>query len=252
MGLYDFPYNVSWYLWYVTFYFVFSIVVAALSLIVLPIVSALWLFILSLLYFFGSLSFAFAISTLFENPNSGSTLTAVIYYVVAISVSVIDRETSKWAISLLPQCAFTLIVQNLGQQLFLGLETPSATLAYQNFTLLQGLVILIVDFILWTLLYLYLDQVVPHEYRATRRFYFLFTRGFLREMFGKDEEVPSRGEATDIVHSESSSVTMAEGIERLKGELQGKLEHDGQVVRIRDLKVGLEEALYLHYRVHSG
>ncbi|KAF4688251.1 (ABC) transporter [Perkinsus olseni] len=238
MGLYDLPYNLSWYLWYVSFYLVFSFVVAALSLVILPLVSALWLFLLSLLYFFASMSFAFAVSTLFENPNSGSTLTAVIYYVLAITVSVIERETSKWAISLLPQCAFTLIVQNLGQQLYLGKETPSATLAYRDFTLVQGLVMLIVDFILWTLLYLYLDQVVPHEYRATRKFYFLFTRSFWREMAGKDDdESQSRGLTTDTVPSEVSSVTIDEGIEKPKGELQGKLERDGQVVRIRDLKV---------------
>ncbi|KAF4655541.1 (ABC) transporter, partial [Perkinsus chesapeaki] len=237
MGLFDFPYNVSWYLWYVSFYLVFSFIVAVLSLVVLPIVSALWLFLLSLLYFFASMSFAFAISTLFENPNSGSTLTAVIYYVLAITVSVIERETSKWAISLLPQCAFTLIIQNLGQQLFLGKESPSATLAFQDFTLLQGLLMLIVDFVLWTVVYLYLDQVVPHEYRSSRKFYFLFTKGFWREMTGKDEVDEARGQGTEAVPSEVSSSTVDEGIERVRGEQQGKLERDGQVVRIHDLKV---------------
>ncbi|EEQ99759.1 conserved hypothetical protein [Perkinsus marinus ATCC 50983] len=218
MGLYDFPYNISWYLWYASFYVVLSFIVGALSLVVLPTVSALWLFLLAFLYFLASLSFAFAISTLFENPNTGSTLTAVIYYVLAITVSVLDRETSKGAISLLPQCAFTLVVQNLGQQLFLGMESPSARLAYQNFTLLQGLTMLTIDFMLWTLLYLYLDQVVPHQYRATRKFYFLFTRGFWREMAGDENEERYRGITADHVPCEASSVTVDEGIENLKGQ----------------------------------
>ncbi|KAF4714276.1 hypothetical protein FOZ63_018479, partial [Perkinsus olseni] len=69
-------------------------------------------------------------------------------------------------------------------------------------------------------------------------FYFLFTRSFWREMAGKDDdESQSRGLTTDTVPSEVSSVTIDEGIEKPKGELQGKLERDGQVVRIRDLKV---------------
>ncbi|EER00801.1 conserved hypothetical protein [Perkinsus marinus ATCC 50983] len=149
----------------------------------------------------------------------------------------LDRETSKGAISLLPQCAFTLVVQNLGQQLFLGMDSPSARLAYQNFTLLQGLTMLTIDLMLWTLLYLYLDQVVPHEYRATRKFYFLFTRGFWREMMGEEDEERYRGKTADHASCEISSVTVDEGIEKLKGETQRNLKRDGQVVCIKNLEV---------------
>ncbi|KAF4731356.1 hypothetical protein FOZ62_013495, partial [Perkinsus olseni] len=237
MGLHDLPYNLSWYAWYFVFYFVLAIAVALLSLGILSPFGALWLFLLTFLYFYASMAFAFSLSTLFEYPNSGSTLTAVIYYILSFVLVAVHRETDKWAVSLLPQCAYTLVMQNLGQQVFLGLANPSSTLKFEEFSLIQGLIMLLVDIVLWTLVYLYLDQVVPHEYRSSRKVYFLFTRSFWREMRGQNLAYQNADEMTDRSSESSTSSDRRSGIEQVSDEYHEELERDHATVMIRDLEV---------------
>ncbi|KAF4670224.1 hypothetical protein FOZ61_001242 [Perkinsus olseni] len=240
MGLHDLPYNLSWYAWYFVFYFVLAIAVALLSLGILSPFGALWLFLLTFLYFYASMAFAFSVSTLFKYPNSGSTLTAVIYYILSFVLVAVHRETDKWAVSLLPQCAYTLVMQNLGQQVFLGLANPSSTLKFEEFNLIQGLIMLLVDIVLWTAVYLYLDQVVPHEYRSSRKFYFLFTRSFWREMRGQNISDDGETQGSSDQSSEertSSNDERQYGIEKVSGEYQKELEREQATIGIHDLRV---------------
>ncbi|KAF4733565.1 hypothetical protein FOZ63_023779, partial [Perkinsus olseni] len=240
MGLHDLPYNLSWYAWYFVFYFVLAIAVALLSLGILSPFGALWLFLLTFLYFYASMAFAFSLSTLFEYPNSGSTLTAVIYYILSFVLVAVHRETDKWAVSLLPQCAYTLVMQNLGQQVFLGLANPSSTLKFEEFNLIQGLIMLLVDIVLWTAVYLYLDQVVPHEYRSSRKVYFLFTRSFWREMRGQNISDDGEAQGSSDQSSEertSSNKERQYGIEKVAGEYQKELEREQATIGIHDLRV---------------
>lgn len=234
MGLKDYPYIMSWYLWYFAFYFVISLIVFLFSLWMLPITGSLWLFLLTFLDQLSSMAFTFAVSTLFSSPNSGAVFTCAIYYILAFTLALFGREDSLWGISLLPQCNFTMVCNNIGYQFGIGITNISANVVNHGFTLTMGVVMLIVGFVVWSLVYLYLDQVYPHENVATRKWYFPVQMSYWREILGHEEISKTRGSTSEEVE-ESDDMS---GIERAWDQQQLELLREGQTVDIHNLKVG--------------
>ncbi|EER01707.1 Daunorubicin resistance ATP-binding protein drrA, putative [Perkinsus marinus ATCC 50983] len=234
MGLKDYPYIMSWYLWYFAFYFVISLIVFLFSLWMLPITGSLWLFLLTFLDQLSSMAFTFAVSTLFSSPNSGAVFTCAIYYILAFTLALFGREDSLWGISLLPQCNFTMVCNNIGYQFGIGITNISANVVNHGFTLTMGVVMLIVGFVVWSLVYLYLDQVYPHENVATRKWYFPVQMSYWREILGHEEISKARGSTTE----EGEEPDDMSGIERAWDQQQLELLREGQTVDIHNLKVG--------------
>ncbi|KAF4695060.1 hypothetical protein FOZ60_005798 [Perkinsus olseni] len=237
MGLKDYPYIVSWYLWYFAFYFVIALIVFLFSLWMLPITGSLWLFLLAFLDQLSSMAFTFAVSTLFSSPNSGAVFTCAIYYIIAFTLALFGREQPLWGISLFPQCTFTMICNNIGYQFGIGITNISASVVNHGFNLTIGVVMLIVGFFVWTLVYLYLDQVIPHEYRATRKWYFPFQKSYWDEILGRDVTRKSRRSSSGDGDAEEVNPDEVSGIEKAWDQQQLELLREGQTVDVHDLKV---------------
>ena len=87
-------------------------------------------------------------------------------YLVNLVVGSEDvKESGKnWA-SLIPQVALSLMVPHLGafEAVKIGLNFDNINTVYKNYNFTSGYKMLLLDFILYTLLGIYLDHVMPRE-----------------------------------------------------------------------------------------
>lgn len=145
----------------------------------------LWIFYM--LFGLTCISFAFAVTSLFSKSRTGGAVGMLVYLALAAPAYALTGPSVpvqlKGVLSLLAPCAFNLgnsIITNLEQArvgaTVANFGDANATAAGVSLGFLSGMLAL--DFVLYTLLAVYLDKVVPTEFGSTQ--HPLFCLGFRR------------------------------------------------------------------------
>ncbi|KAF2360723.1 hypothetical protein FHG87_008514 [Trinorchestia longiramus] len=257
MGLQGIVYWLSW----LTVYGLYVVILATICVIVLPLANIFQqadlglVFLLFILYGLSSIILALLMTPFFSKAkvagvvgNLLQVFMSLLFYLQVYLGDEID-PVYFWVLGLMSPCAFSLAIDKI-----LTLDVTAGGLSYS--TIWEGpglpyagsLIMISVDIVLYLILALYLDAVVPTEYGTKEKPWF-----FLKPSFWKSkkktpsglnfsnpemEEHPNeeeRGSHYDTLKSSSSgsssmsSSVNAEGdIERMGSEMRGK---EGVIIR---------------------
>uniref|UniRef100_A0A669C883 ATP binding cassette subfamily A member 5 n=1 Tax=Oreochromis niloticus TaxID=8128 RepID=A0A669C883_ORENI len=181
MGLYDTAFWLSWGLLYAALVTTMSILMAIIATYtaLFPNSNFLVIFFLIFLYGISSIFFSFMLTPLFKKPKFASTvgsmLTVVFGCLSLFTVLVKDfPQPLVWLLCLLSPSAFSI---GIAQVVYLEAQGDGAvfsSLTNGPHPLYVPLLMLVVDCILYLLLAIYLDQVLPGEFGMRRSLvYFL-------------------------------------------------------------------------------
>ena len=193
MGLKDFPYWLSWFVYYFT-------IMTLISLVSLLIVAGSvfeysnkgYVFLFFWLYGASLFGFSVFVSSLFFRARVASISGTLLYFISSFAdAAVADTSVSegaKTAASLLPTVSIYRGCNNLGkyEASGIGVTSENASDLYENYRFSTTMWTLTVSFIILTLLGLYLDNVLPSAYGVRKPWYFLFTKSYWAG-YDKDE-----------------------------------------------------------------
>ncbi|XP_015665849.1 ATP-binding cassette sub-family A member 5 [Protobothrops mucrosquamatus] len=263
MGLQDTAFWLSWVLLYSSLIFVMSFLMSVIATFssLFPQSSSFVIFLLFFLYGISSISFAFMLTSLFKkssNAGSAQYFTTVAFGAIGVTIVLLQDFPKSFVWSLSPLCECTFLV---GVAQVIHLEDFEHGAVFSNLThgpypLIIALTLLALDSMLYLLLGIYFDQVIPGAYGLRRSFFFFLKPSFwikktrnyeeLYESCSNEhldftqviEPIPSefRGkEAIRISHIEKSFVKKDEIVEALKnlsfdiyeGQITALLGHSG-------------------------
>ncbi|CAG03062.1 unnamed protein product [Tetraodon nigroviridis] len=220
MGLYDTAFWLSWGLLYAVLVTIMSILMSLIAThtALFPNSDFFLIFILIFLYGISSIFFSFMVTPLFKKPKFASTvgsmLTVVFGCLSLFTVLMKDfPQPLVWLLCLLSPSAFSI---GIAQVVYLEAQGDSAVFSsLQNgpHPLYVPIIMLVVDCVLYLLLAIYLDQVLPRDYGLRRSLvYFLKPsywsrnkRHYVEVSSAYDAEVhgaPRGGESVEPVSSE--------------------------------------------------
>jgi ATP-binding cassette subfamily A (ABC1) protein 3 len=151
--------------------------------------STYYLFLLILLFSFATSGFGFFIASFFSRANL-----AAIVGPVALFVTLLPRwiffgsnryeaiGSKKWA-SLFPCTAFAFGADILSDYEYAQVGIQSSNLRDGAYSFNTTLGFLFIDTILYIVLGWYLEQVIPRQYGVAKKWYFLLTPSFWKEVF---------------------------------------------------------------------
>ncbi|CAL8304542.1 unnamed protein product [Lota lota] len=202
MGLYDTAFWLSWGLLYAALVTSMSILMAviATSTALFPNSDFLVIFLLVFLYGISSIFFSFMLTPLFKKPKFASTvgslLTVVFGCLSLFTVLMNDfPQPLVWLLCLLSPSAFSL---GIAQVVYLEAQGDGAvfsTLTNGPHPLYVPLLMLVLDCVLYLLLAMYLDQVLPGEFRMRRSLLYFLKPSYWSQRKKRYVEVSSVYEA---------------------------------------------------------
>lgn len=168
----------SWYITYVLILFVATVLqtlVALTGLFTNSDALLLWLFFFA--FALSVLAFGLAVSSAVSTTRSGLYLGLIAFFAMYSISNLFDdssAESSKTYACLLPPVAMVFGVNALAsvETTHVGMHFSNASLLVDNFRFMTAIYMLLLDFVLYTVLALYLEQVVPKDYGTTEKFYF--------------------------------------------------------------------------------
>uniref|UniRef100_A0A8B9KF90 ABC transporter domain-containing protein n=1 Tax=Astyanax mexicanus TaxID=7994 RepID=A0A8B9KF90_ASTMX len=222
MGLYDTSFWLSWGLLYAALVTTMSVLMAVIA-IWTPLFSNsnfLIIFLLIFLYGISTIFFSFMLTPLFKKPKfastMGSMLTLVFGCLSLFTVLMRDfPQSAVWLLCLLSPSAFSIgIVVYLEAQ---GDGAVFSTLANGPHALYVPLLMLFLDCILYLLLAIYLDQVMPGEFGMRRSVIYFLKPSYWSTRSKRYVEVSS------VYEVEVNGTPMAdESVEPVSPEFRGK------------------------------
>lgn len=175
MGLYDTAFWLSWGLLYAALVTVMSIVMSVIATYstLFPNSDFFVIFLLIFLYGISSIFFSFMITPLFKKPKFASTvgslLTVVFGCLSLFTILIKDfPQPLVWLFCLLSPSALSIGIAQVVYLEAQGYGAVFASLAHGPHPLYVPLFMLILDCILYLLLAIYLDQVLPGEFGMRR------------------------------------------------------------------------------------
>jgi hypothetical protein len=170
MGLNEIAYWASWLL----YFSIINIIVASCCTLMLfqTLFNHSDSFLVWLFFFMYGLSlfgFVTFVQAFFQNARYAAAFAAILYgalYTVNLLVTSSDvLESGKNYASLIPQVALSLMVPNLGafEAASIGLNFDNAQNSYKNYKFTTGFWLLLLDFVMYTAIGIYLDNVMPRE-----------------------------------------------------------------------------------------
>ena len=201
MGLKDSAFWLSFFAYYfIVVLLITSITTAIMMLFLFSYSNWLLMFIFFDLYGLAVFSFGLLVSSFFHRARVASITGSMLYFAsFLLSTLVTDAtvsQTTKNAASLLPTIAITL-----GSNVFLEYEKNQYGLTFSNagdtiynykFSMSMGM--LVIDFLLYFILALYFDNVLPSPSGACQPFYYFLTAEY---WFGQPSVVKSTSEVTE-------------------------------------------------------
>lgn len=168
----------SWYITYALILFVATVLqtlVALTGLFTNSDTVLLWLFFYT--FALSVLAFGLAVSSAVSTTRSGLYLGLIAFFAMYSISNLFDdssAESSKTYACLLPPVAMVFGVNALAsvETTHVGMHFSNASLLVDNFRFMTAIYMLLLDFVLYTILALYLEKVVPKDYGTTEKFYF--------------------------------------------------------------------------------
>uniref|UniRef100_A0A8C9VWP8 ATP binding cassette subfamily A member 5 n=1 Tax=Scleropages formosus TaxID=113540 RepID=A0A8C9VWP8_SCLFO len=229
MGLYDSAFWLSWGLLYAALVTTMSVLMAIIATCtaLFPNSDFLVIFLLIFLYGISSVSifFSFMLTPLFKKPKFASTvgsmLTVVFGCLSLFTVLMKDfPQALVWALCLLSPSAFSI---GIAQVVYLEAQGDGAvfsTLTSGPHAVYVPLLMLVLDCILYLLLAIYLDQVLPGEFGMRRSFLYFLKPSY----WSKDRK--QYVEVSSVFEFEmNGKPTLDESVEPISPEFRGKEHH---------------------------
>ncbi|XP_051958777.1 cholesterol transporter ABCA5-like [Xyrauchen texanus] len=233
MGLYDSAFWLSWGLLYAALVTTMSILMAVIATCT-PLFSNsnfFVIFLLIFLYGISSIFFSFMLTPLFKKPKFASTvgsmLTVVFGCLSLFTVLMKDfPQSGVWLLCLLSPSAFSI---GIAQVVYLEAQGDGAVLSSLGsgpHALYVPMVMLFLDCILYLLLAIYLDQVLPGEFGTRRSVLYFLQPSYWSKRRKRYVEVSSvyEGEVNGTPVSDES-------VESVSPEFRGK-----EVIRICNIR----------------
>ena len=194
MGLTDVPYWLSWYTLYITIYLVISILCTLVSI---PIFAHSNLFVVFLMYFLYGLSciaYSMLIISFFTRAKTAILVGVVVFFITYFIIFTIDSNTPQSTItglSIFPSIAmaegFITMIGLEGTQI--GSNFDNLSLNYNNYNVQTALVFLVIDTVIYGMLALYFDKVIPSEYGTSLPWYFPVSIGYWKGLGKTDNSI---------------------------------------------------------------
>eukprot|EP00743_Colponemidia_sp_Colp-15_P004647 GILK01005008.1.p1 GENE.GILK01005008.1~~GILK01005008.1.p1 ORF type:complete len:2608 (-),score=498.63 GILK01005008.1:139-7962(-) len=182
MGLRDFAFYGSWYITYAIIFLIVAIVLTIVSSVgkVFSNSNPAIIFFYFWLFGLASLAYCFFISVFFSRGKTASTVGVLCFFAsffVFFAVSGDFPHNDKMASSLLPPTAFAHCAAVLGnlEQALIGVTSYSINTEVDNFSFANGISMLVLDFVLYTVLGWYFDHVIPSEFGTSLKPWFFLT-----------------------------------------------------------------------------
>lgn len=229
---------VSWYLTYFVILFLGSVCQAAAAKGGLFEESDfLLLFLFFFLFSLSILAFAFLVSSVFSKSRTGTYMGFIGFFIMyAVSNAFKDStpESTKNLACLLSPIALVFGVNTLAtvETSHVGMSFSNASLRVNNFCFSSSLWFLALDTILYTLLGLYLEKVVPKDFGATEKWYFPLKPSYWRK---SAQAASARSISLQRSLSEGVTVPVNPNIEPVGEDLRDQ-EFNGQVLSVLGLR----------------
>nr|CCA22574.1 PREDICTED: similar to Stromal antigen 1 putative [Albugo laibachii Nc14] len=226
----------SWYLTYFMIYFTASILQAIGGKI--GIFANSDIVLLFFFFFFFSLSvlaFGYLISSLFSRARTGSFTGIVVFFLMYFLSSALTPSSdlsSKSAACLLSPVALALGVDQLAkaESTGVGINFGNANELVDNFTFNTSIGFLILDMLLYTIMGIYFDRVIPKEFGTTEKWYFPVSQAYWRGLWRKQKVMA----ASQIQAGEATTISNV-NVEPVSADLSNQ-ENNGDALIIKDLK----------------
>jgi ATP-binding cassette, subfamily A (ABC1), member 3 len=185
MGLKDDSYFLSWFV----FHLILIIVMATLITLMVSInvftnSSKVLIFLLAFFYGLSLFGFSICIVSIFPNVRGAATAATLLHLITYFAVFALrdpDLPAAlKTVMSIFPNVGMSFCIYNLYQfeANSTGLSFDNFNIWYNNTTYFYSLLMLVIDFVFYTCLGLYLDQILQSQFGVAKKWYFLCTRKF--------------------------------------------------------------------------
>ncbi|CAI5730665.1 unnamed protein product [Hyaloperonospora brassicae] len=230
---------VSWYMTYILILLVGSILQALVGLAGLfSNSSVVLIFLFFFLFSLSVLAYGFMISTIFSKARVGAFVGMVLFflmYFVSAAFTPESAEGPKIAGCILSPVALSLGVTFLSnlEATGTGANFSNASVLNENFRLSTSLLMFAIDTVLYTLLGLYFEKVVPKEHGTTLKWYFP-----LSPLYWKSNEEICKASVTELPSDallDRVSVDMNNSIEPVSAELREQ-ERRGEALTVERLR----------------
>ncbi|XP_058477240.1 ATP-binding cassette sub-family A member 5 isoform X1 [Solea solea] len=266
MGLYASAFWMSWFFLYAAMVTIMSVLMSVISTYtpLFPYSDSVVIFLLIFLYGISSIFFSFMLTPLFKKPKFASTvgsmLTVVFGCLSLFTVLIKDfPQPLVWVLCLLSPSAFSI---GIAQVVYLeahGNGAVFSSVTYGPHPLYVPLVMLVVDCLLYLLLAVYLDQVLPGEYGMRRSLVYFLKPSYWCKHTKRYVEVSS------VYNAAMNGTTASDGfVEPVSPEFRGKeairiqdvhkvfKERDGPVDALRGLSFDIYEGHITALLGHNG
>ena len=236
MGMYDASYYIAWIIALGITWFIIALTVTAMQFAVAFRNSSFGL-VLLFNYLFGlaSMSFSLFISALCTKERLGSIIGAFVFFICqAVTAPDYSSPAAFNAASILPPSAYIMGMKTL---FFLettgkGFTKDYIDLKYVGYSMHMSMSMLAIDIFLWWILYYYVEQINPFLAGLRRKWYFMFSTVYWREVFGYDTHGGSIRD--DLVPN--AAVPSLEKFETVSDPNLIEMERKGDCIKVRNLK----------------
>ncbi|RHY02223.1 hypothetical protein DYB36_008551 [Aphanomyces astaci] len=229
----------SWYITYGVVLFVASLVQAGVaSAVLFNHSSVVLLFLFFWLFSCSLLAYSYMVSAIFSKAKVGAYLGVIgflLMYVVSTAFTNESTAASKVLASLLSPVALVFGVNNLAasETNGVGITFDNVNESIKSYKFSTALVLLLVDSVVYTVLGLYLERVVPKDYGVTEVWYFPVSPSYWRRSSkppSRHDGVQGGGGAVVLNVDANSSAIEAVGMELKQQEVTG------DALQIRNLR----------------
>ncbi|RLN06486.1 hypothetical protein BBJ28_00024284, partial [Nothophytophthora sp. Chile5] len=228
---------ISWFITYIAILFVGCVLQTAAAVAKLfPNTDALLLFLFFFLFSMSVLAYAFLVSSIFSKSRTGvyvGFITFFIMYGVTGAFNDSSTESSKNIACLLAPVGLVFGVNTLAtsETSHVGISFGSASQRIDNFRFSTALWYFAFDTIIYTLLGLYLEKVIPKEYGTPEKWYYPFRPSYWRR------SKKNAKAATSPVNEDGVAVglDMNPNIEQVSADLLDQ-ENSGEALVVQGLR----------------
>ncbi|KAF1336800.1 Abc transporter a family member 1, partial [Globisporangium splendens] len=229
---------ISWYITYIGITFVGAILQALAGLVgVFSNSSVVLVFLFFFLFGTSVLAFGFLVSTVFSNARTGSFVGMILFFLMYFVTAAIKQDTaesSKVMVSVLSPVALSLgvtVMSNLestGQ----GVSFGNMNVVNENYRFSTTLLAFLFDTVLYTLIGLYFEKVIPKEWGTTLKWYFPVSPSYWRS---KRKGVVAQKPSTDYTLLDDVVLDVNPNFEPVNNDLREQ-ERNGSALSVQRLR----------------
>ena len=186
MGLKLSIYWLSMFLWFIFKFSLIGLLITGFGFLMNvfkfpnPIIITLWFWLFCL----SQMSFSTLISTLFDNPKTSIMVGFVLYFILmglGILMNIINKlQKNVFCLLATPCMMHSLNILTIYENAMIGIQWDNINDDISQFSFRNVLIMLFMDCIVYTLLTIYFDNVLPSRY-GSKKSYFLFISILLEE-----------------------------------------------------------------------